>query len=111
MCDLPTKFHTSNFNFCVKMGINGPLYREICHIHMLKVWGGGRLRERERKKTFVFVWHSHAKIFDKYQNCLNKYEINSEAEVEILSLQMSNFMRIFPGQQDSCTILKLQKWW
>ena len=30
MYDSPTKFYTSNFNFCVKMGINGPLYREIC---------------------------------------------------------------------------------
>ena len=25
----PTKFYTSNPNFCVKTGINGPLYREI----------------------------------------------------------------------------------
>ena len=33
MYDSPTKFYTSNFNFCVKMGIYGPLYREICHIH------------------------------------------------------------------------------
>ena len=29
-CMTPTKFYTSNLNFCVKMGINGPLYREIC---------------------------------------------------------------------------------
>ena len=29
MYDSPIKFYTSNFNFCVKMGINGPLYREI----------------------------------------------------------------------------------
>ena len=28
----PTKFYTSNLNFCVKMGMNGPLYREICLI-------------------------------------------------------------------------------
>ena len=26
----PIKFYTSNFNFCVKIGINGPLYCEIC---------------------------------------------------------------------------------
>ena len=26
----PTNFYTSNVNFCVKMGINGPLYHEIC---------------------------------------------------------------------------------
>ena len=28
-------FYTSNFNFCVQMGINGPLYREICQLPSL----------------------------------------------------------------------------
>ena len=29
----PTKFYTSNLSLCVKTGINGPLYCEICHLH------------------------------------------------------------------------------
>ena len=34
----PTKFYTSNLNFCVKMGINDPLYREMRHKAFLTLW-------------------------------------------------------------------------
>ena len=33
-CKTPTKFYTSDLIFCVKTGINGPLYREICRIRI-----------------------------------------------------------------------------